>query len=43
MLEAHSEPDQILKIKISVKIAIGLKPLIVFARSLIPNDWVQLG
>ena len=43
MLEKHSEADQILKIKISVKIAIGLKPLIVFARSLIPNDWVQLG
>ena len=43
MLEAHLEPDQILKIKISVKADIGLKPLVVFARSLIPDDWIQLG
>ena len=43
MPEAHSEPNQISRTKISVKTAIGLKPLRVFARSSIPDGWVRLG
>ena len=43
MSEAHSKPNQTWKAKISAKIAIGLTPLTVFARSSIPEGWVRMG
>ena len=43
MLEAHSEPNQISKIKVYVTKSIGLKPLTVFVSRSIPDGWVWLG
>ena len=43
MPEAHSEPNQILKRKIYVKTAVGLKPLTVFAKNPSQDVWLWLG
>ena len=43
MAEAKLEPNQISKKNVSVKTAIGLKLLTVFASSSIPDGWVWLG